>query len=174
MNLKDCFYLGKIGRPRSFRGEVNFIFDNDTPELYLEMKELLVLVGKKLVTYKVEHISLKNNGQGIVKFKGFNSKEDVDRIKNFEVYLSNEYLPELEEKEYYIHDLIGCIVIDEKLGEIGIVREVNIATSQRLLMIGEEINEKIIPLIDQFIMDVNKTDKIIKTSLPEGLHDLND
>jgi 16S rRNA processing protein RimM len=174
MDLKDCFYLGKIGRPRSFRGEVNFIFDNDTPELYLDMKELLVLVGKKLVIYRVDHISLKNNGQGIIKFKGFNSKVDVDRIKNFEVYLSNEYLPELDEKDYYIHDLVGCMVIDENLGEIGTVREVNIATAQRLLMIGDEINEKIVPLIDQFVLDINKTEKIIKTNLPEGLLDLNE
>ena len=174
MNLKDCFYLGKIGRPRSFRGEVNFIFDNDTPELYVDMKELLVLVGKKLVTYKVEFISLKNNGQGIIKFKGFNSNEDVDRIKNFEVYLPNKYLPKLDEKDYYIHDLVGCNVIDENFGEIGIVREVNTATSQRLLMIGEERNEKIIPLIDQFVINVNKSEKIITTSIPEGLIDLNE
>lgn len=174
MELKDCFYLGKIGRPRSFRGEVNFIFDNDTPQLYVNMKELLVLVGKKLVPYKVDHISLKNNGQGIIKFKGFNSKEDVDRIKNFEVYLSNEHLPELAEEDYYIHDLVGCTVIDEQIGEIGIVREVNTQTAQRLLMIGEEHDETIVPLIDQFVIKVDKTAKTIQTNLPEGLIDLNE
>jgi len=174
MDLEDCFYLGKIGRPRSFRGEVNFIFDNDTPQLYVDMEELLVLVGKKLIPYKVDHINLKNNGQGIIKFTGFDSKEDVDRIKNFEVYLSNKYLPELEESDYYIHDLVGCTVIDNKLGEIGIVREVNIQTAQRLLMIGEENNETIVPLIDEFVTDINKTTKIIQTNLPEGLIDLNE
>ena len=41
-------------------------------------------------------------------------------------------------------------------------------------MIGEERNEKIIPLIDQFVINVNKSEKIITTSIPEGLIDLNE
>lgn len=174
MDIKDCFYLGKIGRPRSFKGEVNFIFDNDHPEDYVDQKELLVLVGKKLIPYKVDRISIKNNGQGIIKFKGFNSEADVNRIKNFEVYLSNEFLPELDEQDYYLHDLVDCLVVDEKLGELGRVREINDQTAQRLLMIGEEHDEIIVPLIDQFVININKADKLIKTNLPEGLIDLNE
>ena len=38
----------------------------------------------------------------------------------------------------------------------------------------EERNEKIIPLIDQFVINVNKFEKIITTSIPEGLIDLNE
>lgn len=174
MELKDCFYLGKIGRPKSFKGEVNFIFDNDCPEDYLEVKEFLVLVGKRLVPYAVESMSIKNNGQGVIRFKGFKSDEDANRIKNFEVYLPNELLPELDEEDFYLHDLVGCVVIDEVIGEIGIVREVNDQTAQRLLFIGEEHHEKIVPLVDHFVKEVNKKDKIIRTNLPPGLLDLND
>ena len=133
-----------------------------------------VLIGKKLVSYPFERYQLNQKGNAIATFEGFTSSDDVNRVKNMSLYLSKELLPILEEEEYYLHELVGCTVIDEKEGEIGLISEVNTQTAQTLLFIGEEPNEKIIPLVDEFILEMDKKSKVLKVDLPEGILDLND
>ena len=174
MTVDDCFYFGKIGKPKGFKGEVNIIIDKDAPFVPPKLDAVEVLIGKKLVSYPFERYQLNQKGNAIATFEGFTSSDDVNRVKNMSLYLSKELLPILEEEEYYLHELVGCTVIDEKEGEIGLISEVNTQTAQTLLFIGEEPNEKIIPLVDEFILEMDKKSKVLKVDLPEGILDSND
>lgn len=175
MQVNDCFYIGKIGKPKSFKGQVFVRFDADDTSYFSELDSFYLLVaGKKLVEYPVEAFEFKNEKTGIVKFKSINNQEDADRIKNTEVYIPESIVKANDDGGVYLHELIGFTVVDNQLGEVGTVETVNDNSAQTLLIVKQDFTEHIIPYVDAFIEKVDTSNKIIHTHLPEGLLDMNE
>ena len=172
MQKKDCFYLGKIGKPKSFKGETTLIYDVDEINFLSEIDIWYILINKRLIPYNVETLYPKNNKTLVVKFKGIHDDRNVDLLKNKEVYLPISCLPKLENGEVYLHELINCEVIDDSLGNIGKIIGVNDQTLQRLLIVKQGKKEILIPYIVQFVYEKDTTNKIVKTKLPEGFMEI--
>ena len=174
MNLHDYFLIGKIGRPKSFKGEVFFIVED--VEIFFALEELEsmnVLIGNKLIVYPIEKMAIKNDDKVVIKFKGFDHIDMANMIKNCEVYLENEKLPTSGENELFTHELIGCMVIDEQLGEVGLIDYIDKSSAQELAYILKDDEELIFPLIDEFIVSIDIPAKEVKTCLPDGILEIN-
>ena len=48
MEIKDCFYLGKVVKPFSFKGDLVLFFDVDEPEEYSELDGVYIEINKAL------------------------------------------------------------------------------------------------------------------------------
>lgn len=172
MRKEDCFYLGRIVRKHSFKGEVVIKLDTDEPELYQEMESVYVDFGNNLVPFFIEKSSLHKGNQLRVRFEDVNSEADADAILKSDIYLPLTLLPKLSGDKFYFHEVIGYKVIDISFGEVGtIVRIINTA-AQPLFEIDNNGKEVFIPMIDNFIKKVDKVNKVIQVETPEGLIDL--
>ena len=79
-------------------------------------------------------------------------------------------LEKLPKGQYYIRDLIGCVVIDENYGELGQVEDVLTDRPQQLYKIkSEEHGEIYFPWVKEFILNVDIEKKEIETKLPKGI-----
>ncbi len=174
MKIEDCFYFGKIGRPKGFKGEVNIIIDKSSPVSPKALNQVLILVGKKLVPYPLSSYKLTSKGNGLGMFEGINSDLDIDRIKNLSVYLPKKTLPKLNKDEFFLHDLLGCTLMDKKFGKVGVITEVNTQTSQTILFVETVTDEVVIPFVDDFIVNINTSKKEVNLDLPEGIINLNE
>jgi 16S rRNA processing protein RimM len=61
------------------------------------------------------------------------------------------------------------MVLDLTLGEIGKVLKVNDQTSQPIIVVINNNSEIMIPLVDDFLIDINRDKKTLTFNLPEGL-----
>lgn len=173
MQKEDTFYLGKIAKKFSFKGEVLIYLDTDEPELYQNLESIFVGFGKDLVPFFIESSSLHKNDFLRAKLEDVNSEEDADRILGSEVYLPLSMLPELEGNQFYFHEIIGFTAKDTNIGIIGTITEINDSGAQAIfIIINEDGKEILIPIIDEFIEKVDRTNKTIVLKTPEGLVDL--
>ncbi len=172
MRKEECFYLGKIAKKFSFKGEVLIYLDTDEPEQYEELESVFVEFNKNLVPFFIENSSIHKGDFLRVKFEDIDSEQDADELIGSHIYLPLSMLPKLEGNKFYFHEVIGFDVVDKRLGNIGKIVSINDSTSQPLFEILFNEKEILIPMIDHFIIEVNRKDKKIILNTPEGLVDL--
>ena len=172
MRKEDCFYLGKIVRKHSFRGEVVVKLDTDEPELYQNLESVFVALGNDLVPFFIETISLQKGNQLRIRFEDVENEADADAIMGIEVYLPLKFLPKLTGNKFYYHEIIDFDIEDVKIGHIGVITGVNDSSAQPLFEVNANGIDLFIPMIDKFIKKVDRENKKIIVETPEGLIDL--
>lgn len=170
MRKEDCFYLGKIAKKFSFKGEVLIYLDTDEPELYENMESVFVEFNKNLVPFFIENSNLHKNDFLRVKFEDIDNEAEVDNLLGCEIYLPLSMLPKLEGNKFYFHEVIGFAIEDKRLGIVGTIQSINDSTAQPLFeVLQNNVTEILIPMIDHFLVEVDRKNKKIIMDLPEGL-----
>ena len=172
MQIENCFYLGKIAKKFSFKGEVLIYLDTDEPELYENMESVFVEFNKSLVPFFIHKSAIHKNKFLRVAFEDILNEEDADRIIGCEVYLPLAMLPKLDGTKFYYHEIKGFTVIDTRLGKIGTMVEVLDNGMQPLFSIDNNGNQILVPVIDDFIKALDRNAKTITLTTPDGLVDL--
>ena len=172
MRKEDCFYLGKIVKKHSFKGEVVIKLDTDEPELYGNMESVFVDLGGNLVPFFIERSSLSKGTMLRIKIEDFNTEDEADMMMRSGIYLPLDLLPKLEGNKFYFHEVIGFKVIDQNHGEVGVLININDSAAQPLFEIERDDKEIFIPMIDDFIQKVDRENKEIRVETPDGLIDL--
>lgn len=170
MTVEDCFYLGRITRPHGLKGEVVIKLDTDRPEAYRNMEAVFLDFPEGLLPLFIEKSSL--SGEFLrVKFEDVNDPDSAARLLRKEVWLPLQMLPELEGDQFYYHQIKGFEVFDAAHGLLGTVKQVDQSGAQPLLEIDRRGRPILIPLVDEFIDRVDKPNKAIYLTPPEGLVD---
>jgi len=172
MKKEDCFYLGKIVKKYSFKGEVLLKLDTDQPELYEHLDALFLDINNSLIPYFVDKSQLHKSNLLRLKFEDVSSEIDAEQLLKKEVYLPLALLPKLEGNTFYYHEIIGFQVVDENFGSVGLISGVNDSTAQVLLEIDRNGTEILIPLNDDIIRVVDRNKKTVTVHTPPGLIDL--
>jgi 16S rRNA processing protein RimM len=172
MTKEECFYLGKIVKKYSFKGEVLAKLDADEPDLYENLDAIFLDLRGNLVPFFIEASQLHKSELLRIKFEDVDTEADADSIMKCELYLPLEFLPKLADDKFYYHEIVGFDMIDITYGNVGIITGVNDSTAQALFEVDHDGTEVLIPMNDEFIDKVDKPNKTIFVNTPEGLIDL--
>ncbi len=156
--------IGKLVNTHGIRGEVKILSKSDFKEERFKKGSKLFLGGIE-VTVK-SHRSHKNFD--LVVFDEFNNINQVEQYKGTEVYVDKALLSELDEDEFYFHELEGLEVFD---GDdlIGTVLEVRDMPSSPLLVVKRNDKNVYIPFVEEFIGDISLEKGTIQIKVIEGL-----
>ena len=170
MEIKDCFYLGKVTKPWGVKGQIVLFLDVDAPEDYEELDSAFVEVKGKLVPYFF-HIDSLNGNKAVVTFEEIGA-DQAAALVGHDLYLPLDMLPKLDGNRFYFHEVVGYSVIDDEKGDIGTLEQVVEYPAQPLFQVMKNGVEILIPVIDEVIKKVDREHKKIFISAPKGLIDL--
>ena len=172
MTTKDCFYLGKIVKKYSFKGELLAKLDTDEPAIYENLDAIFIDLNNTLIPFFVEKSQLHKSDLLRLKFDDIDNEEDAEELLKSDLYLPLELLPKLGGNKFYFHEIINFQLVDENFGHVGIIRGVNDSTAQALFEVDREGIEILIPINDDFIKKIDRVNKNITVNTPEGLIEL--
>ncbi len=174
MNREQCFLIGKITKLHGYKGAVVLYLNTHSPEQLKQMESVFLDMNGELVPFFLEQIQSLNGQKMILSFEDV-SPEQAAQLVGKEVLLSRAFMPEpADEEEVFEQELIGWTAIDELQGPLGTIEEILENTAQQLLLIdGGERGSILVPLVEAFFSKVDRPNKTLYLSLPEGLVDLN-
>lgn len=173
MEKEKCFYLGTVSKLVGFKGELMIFIDSDEPEKYAGLDAVFIEVNRGLIPFFIQEISARNKPNHFtVKFQDIDNEEDASRLLGCSMYLPLEALPPLEGNAFYFHEVVGFSVQDSQKGFIGHIANVLDYPGNPLFEIEWKEKTILIPVKDEFIHKLDREQKVIYITAPNGLIDL--
>ena len=166
--MEQFLQVGVISSTHGIRGEVKVFPTTDDPMRFKKLKKVLLDTGRERLELEVHSVRFFKQF-AIVKFKGIDNINDIERYKGKGLFVPREDAVPLGEDEYYIADLIGMEVFTED-GHFGVVKDVMETGANEVYIVeSDKHGEVLIPAIRQCVLDVNVEEKKMKIRLMDGL-----
>lgn len=166
--MEQFFQVGVISSTHGIRGEVKVFPTTDDAGRIKELKHVILDAGKEQIPLEVQNAKFFKQFV-ILKFKGIDNINDIERYKGRPLLVSREDAVELHEDEYYIADLIGMKVKTDD-GETGTLKDVIETGANEVYVVEfEKYGEVLIPAIHECILDVDVEKMQMEVHLLEGL-----
>ena len=122
MTKPDLIFVAQVSAAVGLQGEFKLLSFMEYPFSVLEYSPLLNDKGEPalVITKAREH-----KGTLVVRAQDVPDRTAADKIKGLKLYIDRADLPEAEEGEYYITDLIGMKAYDASGAEVGRVMNVD-------------------------------------------------
>ena len=153
------------------KGEVKFhLFNESSTSLNIKIDVWLKSSNGSVENFIIENLIISTN-RNIIKFKNIDSRDAAEDIRGFEIFLSRKNFPPINDEEYYLADILGFKVYNEKNIALGIVEDILSLSGNDIIVVREDGKEFLIPLVDEFLMLFDFEDKKIIVNVIEGLLD---
>lgn len=165
--------VGKIVNTHSLKGEVKVISSTDfEEERFKKGSKLLITRGNQLIREVVVQSYRNHKNFLLVKFEEIDSVEEAEKLKNLQIKIDSDEVGELEENEFYFHEIIGCQVFDENDKNLGEIIDILTPGANDIWVIkGENGKEILIPYIEDVVKKIDITSKKVNIEVMEGLID---
>jgi len=174
MQKEACFYLGFITKKHGFKGDISIKLNGENITDYNNLEYIYIEINAQLIFYKIEHSCLQKDIFLKLKLEDVNNEQLAKDLIKRNVYVPKKDVTIKRNNIFFNFDIIGFIIQDKMQNNIGFIHEINTLSPQPILIvINEKKKEIMIPLVDDFIISVNKKNKIITVDLPIGLIDMN-
>ena len=169
MKKEDCFELGIVTKSHGLKGEAILYLDTDNPEDYVDLDTVFLEMKGGLVPYFLEAVYLHQANKAIVKFEDIDTVEQLEVVLGVKVFLPLTTLPELEEGQFYFHQIMDYEVEDVNLGTLGKVVSISETAALPILVMEYKEKEVLIPMSDDIVLRADHSNKKMITCLPGGL-----
>ena len=173
MTQDNCFLLGKITKPYSFKGEVVLWMDVDDSAPYEDVDTLWLPQQSALVPYAVESLR-RNKDRFVVRLSDVNTEAAAKQLSGKDVWLPLTEMAPMEDGKFYFHEVQGWTAIDRSTGNAvaTIVHVVDQGAYPMLEVEFDNGNQGYIPLPEHVKVDVKREEQKLVLDLPEGLLDV--
>jgi 16S rRNA processing protein RimM len=156
--------IGKIVAPHGVRGDIRILPLTEKPDLFLDLEYLLLEGGKKLTVKNARF----QKRMILVTTKEITSMNEAELLRDKNIYIKAEDLPELEDDEFYVADLVGIPVYDLEGKQIGTFKDSLSTGSNDVYIIAVPgAKDILVPALKEYFKEINLAEKRIVVKLPE-------
>jgi 16S rRNA processing protein RimM len=155
--------IGGIARAHGIKGEV-VIVTHDPDSDTLGRVETIYVAG----TPRAIKGARSTHRGWLVALDGVVTRNDAEALQGQPVEVDRDAL-ELDEDDVLLHDLVGCAVKKTDGTPWGTVAAIESGDFQDLLVIHDNGIERLLPLVDAFVTDIDLDTSTITVDPPEGL-----
>ncbi|REK76482.1 ribosome maturation factor RimM [Paenibacillus paeoniae] len=168
------YTVGKIVNTHGIRGDVKVLPQTDFAEERFAPGSKLLIVNEENGESREVKVTSSREQKNVyyLKLDSFNNINDVEKFKGWLLKIPESEQGELEEGQYYYHQIIGCTVVTEDGEELGVISEILSPGANDVWVVDRPKSkgkQLLLPVIDEVVLDVNVTDKQVTVKLMEGL-----
>lgn len=153
--MEQLLQVGVISSTHGLKGEVKVFPTTDDANRFKKLKEVILDTGKEQRTLEIQTVKFFKQFV-ILKFKGMDTIEDVEKYRGKSLLVSRENAVKLEKDEFFTADLINCEVYTEQEERIGILTDVlETGANDVYIVKGELESEILLPAIKECILSVD-------------------
>ena len=171
-NEKKYIRIGKISKAKGLKGHVNAFIE---PDFVLRMKKVEVLylnLKENKIPYFIDEYEMSDTGHSLFLLEGINDRTKAEALHGKEIFTEEANLKKANKYDNLAY-LIGYKVIDEYLGVLGNVNEVyDTPSTHPMVQINFRGKQVMIPLVEEYNLNINNRNKTVTLLMPEGLLDL--
>ena len=162
--MKNQIVIGKIVAPHGVRGDIRIMPLTEKPEQFLSLDYLLLADGRKLTVKSARF----HKRMVLATTEEITSMNEAELLRGKEILINAEDLPELEEGQFYVADLIGLPVYDEEGKQIGTFKDSLSTGSNDVYVIAVPgAKDILLPALKIYVKEINVAERRIVVTLPE-------
>lgn len=171
----NYFNVGKIVNTQGLQGEMRVLSVTDFAEERFKKGNILALFDKKdqfvMDVEIASHRKVKNFD--IIKFKGMYHINDIERFRDFTLKVREEDLTDLEDGEFYYHEIIGLEVYENDV-LLGTIKEILQPGANDVWVVKRKgKRDLLLPYIPPVVLGIDIVQGRVDVEIPEGLDDEN-
>ena len=167
--MEDMLQVGVITQTHGVRGEVKVFPTTDDVNRFKKLKQVILDTGKETMPLEIQSVKFFKQFV-ILKFKGIDNINDIEKYKRCSLYVTREHAVPLEEDEYFIADMIGMEVCTEDGNQFGTLKDVIETGANDVYVIeSAEHGEVLVPAIKECIRSVDIEKGQMMIHLMDGL-----
>lgn len=159
---EDVISIGKITRTHGKRGEVQCLMENEYWD-NADATFLILSIDNILVPFRVLDWRGKGSDSLIFQIDRFTDELQAQQLVGYHAYMLKSDISEENEILPTWQSLKGYRVLDTNQGELGTITDVDETTINTLITLN---NTQLIPLHEDFIIDIQQEKKQITICLP--------
>jgi 16S rRNA processing protein RimM len=164
--------VGRVTKPHGVAGKIRIKAYSGDPSGILGIRTVRLSAdgpgGEKRTRDFEVKAAKPQGGFAVFSLTGIDSLEEAKDWSGASVSVSRAELPPPAEGEYYWVDLIGCEVMDESGDRIGEIAGLEEGAAHDWLAIRREGEESLLPMVSEFIREIDIRDRRIVVAPPEG------
>ncbi|HSP35925.1 MAG TPA: ribosome maturation factor RimM [Thermoanaerobaculia bacterium] len=165
--------VGVIRKPHGIRGEANVESLTHSLDRFTELTKVTLVSPDESMTRNAEIESARAHGErALIKFRDIDTPDQIRDLHNWTIEIQDAEARELDQDEYFLHDLVGLRLVDEDGRDRGVVKEVSEGGGGLLLVVETPSGEFDVPFASEICTKIDVGGGTITVDLPEGIDDL--
>ncbi len=169
--------IGRTRKAHGLTGEIKVSIEQRYLEDFMKNERIFLEIKGIKIPYFIANV--RGGGEMILKLEEVDNRDTAILLQSRDVLLREQDILSEQEREYDLEEeetmeyehLSGFMLVDEILGEIGIIDEVLEMPQQEMAFLKYKGRDVLVPLNEQFIRSIDEQNRRVLMDLPDGLLD---
>ena len=150
MNKKKLISIGVFTKPHALKGDLKVFLYNERSQTLVKGINIWIKTKNDFISFKLDNIkgTYKNM---ILKLSNVDTRSSSEELINKEIFVSRDDFPEIEEDDFYLNDIIGFDVTDEKNNSLGSLIDILDLNGNQVIVIKFKNKEILVPNVNEYV-----------------------